>query len=83
MSPSDTLRELDHTVLSNADLSSLFAKCVKLVAERCENGSLAAPFDTVSAVTPTDVAIVTSAMLKAVNMQLFELGLWQSWQSQM
>ena len=31
--------------------------------------------------TATDAMIVASALLKAVNLQVFELGLWQSWGS--
>jgi hypothetical protein len=29
--------------------------------------------------TATDAMIVATALLKAVNVQVFELGLWQSW----
>jgi hypothetical protein len=32
-----------------------------------------------STLTATDAMIVASALLKAVNVQVFELGLWQSW----
>ena len=34
-----------------------------------------------SAVTATDVMILCGALLKAVDLQVFELGLWQSWSS--
>jgi hypothetical protein len=45
------------------------------VAER--DGALPAfPAD---AVTATDVMVTATAMLKAVNLQLFELGMWQAW----
>jgi hypothetical protein len=30
-------------------------------------------------VAATDVMIATTSMLKAVNIQLFELGMWQMW----
>jgi hypothetical protein len=30
-------------------------------------------------VAATDVMITTTSMLKAVNIQLFELGMWQMW----
>ena len=29
--------------------------------------------------TATDAMIVATALLKAVNLQVFELGLWQAW----
>ena len=51
------------------------AVLVERVAER--DGVLPAfPAD---AVTATDVMITATAMLKAVNLQLFELGMWQAW----
>jgi len=34
-----------------------------------------------SAVTATDVMVLCGALLKAVDLQVFELGLWQSWSS--
>ena len=51
----------------------------RLYAERvAENdGALAAfPAD---AVTATEVMGTVTAMLKAVNLQVFELGMWQAW----
>ena len=30
-------------------------------------------------ITATDAVVVTTAILKAVNVQLFELGMWQAW----
>jgi hypothetical protein len=30
-------------------------------------------------VTATDAVVTITAMLKAVNVQLFELGMWQAW----
>ena len=32
-----------------------------------------------SPVMDTDVMVMTSALLRAVNLQVFELGMWQSW----
>ena len=31
------------------------------------------------AANPTEVMMVTSALLKAANLAVFELGMWQSW----
>jgi hypothetical protein len=36
------------------------------------------PSDTLTA---TDAMIVATALLRAVNLQVFELGLWQAWGS--
>ena len=30
-------------------------------------------------ITATDAVVTTTAILKAVNVQLFELGMWQAW----
>jgi hypothetical protein len=32
-----------------------------------------------SQVMDTDVMVLASALLKAVNLEVFELGMWQSW----
>jgi hypothetical protein len=31
------------------------------------------------AITPTDAMIACSALLRGVNVQVFELGCWQGW----
>jgi hypothetical protein len=64
---------------SDADIQVMLAKAVKLSAERAaeRDGAFAAfPAD---AATATEVMVTVSAMLKAVNLQLFELGMWQAW----
>ena len=56
----------------------MLADAVRLYAARASERDLAAfPGDAV--VTATDVMVTVSAMLKAVNVQVFELGMWQSW----
>ena len=65
---------------SDAEIQALLAEAVRLYAERAaerETGLPAFPPDT--AITATEVMLTTSAMLKAVNLQVFELGMWQSW----
>ena len=67
------LREADVQVLLGAAVR-LYAQCA---AEREE--PLAA-FDPVTAgVNATDAMLATTAILKAVNVATFELGMWQSW----
>jgi hypothetical protein len=46
------------------------------VAER-EADLAAFPAD--AQMTATEVMVTVTAMLKAVNLQLFELGMWQTW----
>ncbi len=36
-------------------------------------------FSTTHPVTPTDVMVTASGLLKAANLAVFELGMWQSW----
>jgi hypothetical protein len=64
---------------SDADIQAGLAKAVRLYAERAteaENGLPAFPAD--APMTATEVMVTVTAMLKAVNLQVFELGMWQT-----
>ena len=65
--------------LSDADIQSLLARAVRLYAERAEQGDAPPAFANDAPVTATDVMVTVTAMLKAVNLQVFELGMWQAW----
>ena len=72
--------QIDTMKLSDADIQTMLADAVRLYAGRVAelDGPLSAfPADAV--VTATDVMVTVTAMLKAVNLQVFELGLWQAW----
>jgi hypothetical protein len=64
---------------SDADIQDMLTKAVRLYAERAaeRDGALAAFAP--DAVTATEVMVTVTAMLSAVNLQLFELGMWQAW----
>ena len=64
---------------SDADIQDMLANAVRLYAERaCErDGGL--PAFSSDAATATEVMVAVTAMLKAVNLQVFELGMWQAW----
>jgi len=65
---------------SNADIQDTLAKAVRLYAERAaETDGALAPFPADAPMTATEVVVTVSAMLKAVNLQVFELGMWQAW----
>jgi len=65
---------------SDAEIQALLAKAVRLYAERVAEREDALPaFPAGTNVTATDVMVTTTAMLKAVNLQVFELGMWQAW----
>ena len=65
--------------LSDSDIQNNLAKAIRLYAERAGERDDALPAFPPDAVTATDVMVTVSAMLKAVNLQLFELGMWQAW----
>jgi hypothetical protein len=64
---------------SDAEIQAELAKAVRLYAERAvevEGGLPAFPAD--APMTATEVMVTVTAMLKAVNLQVFELGMWQT-----
>ena len=65
---------------SDAAIQDTLARAVRLYAERAaEHDAPLAPFPPGVEVTATEVVVTVSAMLKAANLQLFELGMWQAW----
>jgi hypothetical protein len=71
--------QIDMTKVSDADLQANLAKAVRLYAQRVEEQGTLPAFPPEQSVTATEVMITVTAMLKAVNLQVFELGMWQSW----
>jgi hypothetical protein len=67
------------TGLSNEALQQVLAGAVHAYAVRIEEGAQFSPFPPRRHVTATDVMVMSTAMLKAVGLQLFELGMWQAW----
>jgi hypothetical protein len=69
--------------ISDAEIQALLARAVRLYAERvaARDAPLAA-FPPGASITATDAVVTTSAILRAVNVQLFELGMWQAWSGQ-
>lgn len=60
-------------------MQKLIAAAVRLYAIQFHAGRDIPIFGQAHGVTATDTMVVTTAMLKAVNIQLFELGMWQMW----
>jgi hypothetical protein len=74
--------EADVSRLSDEDLQQLLAVAGKELALRQEGGERLAPFaaehiDTL--ITATDAAVISSAILDALSVEVFELGLWKTW----
>jgi hypothetical protein len=65
--------------LSDIDIQDMLAKSVRLYAERSAERDGTLPAFAADAVTATEVMVTVTAMLKAVNLQVFELGMWQAW----
>jgi len=70
----DTLEQL-----SDAEIQDTLAKAVRLYAQRATERDDALPAFASDAATATEVMVTATAMLKAVNLQVFELGMWQAW----
>lgn len=66
-------------VAAEADIQRMLANAVKAYAARVEADGALAAFPADASVTATDVMVTVTAMLKAVNLQVFELGMWQAW----
>jgi hypothetical protein len=64
--------------ISDEALQSLMTAAVKLYVARLEAGPGLPPFAE-GDVTATEVAVAATGMLKAVEMEVFELGMWQVW----
>ena len=70
------LKAGDHDVLTPEALQTLMTAACRLYSAQAEAGSDMLP---VSEVTPTDIMITASGLMRAGNLAVFELGMWQSW----
>jgi hypothetical protein len=66
-------------VLTSAALQALMGAVCKTYAAQVEAGSQALPLPMRGGATATDVMVTASGLLKAANLAVFELGMWQSW----
>lgn len=64
---------------SDAEIQTMLANAVRLYAERAAERDGALPAFASDAATATEVMVTVTAMMKAVNLQVFELGMWQAW----
>jgi hypothetical protein len=60
-------------------LHALMGACCKNYATRVEAGEDLLPLAQRSTVSPTEVMVTASGLLRAANLAVFELGMWQSW----
>lgn len=73
----ELLAEDDTSRVSGEDKRRLLAAAVRLYAAGREAG--AEPVAAGDNVTATDVAVATTDLLEAADIELFELGMWQAW----
>ena len=60
-------------------LHALMGACCKNYATRVEAGEDLLPLAQRTTVSPTEVMVTASGLLRAANLAVFELGMWQSW----
>ena len=65
--------------MSNDSLQKLMAAAVKIYSAKREAGDSFPPLVAAGRVTPTDIMVTSSQLLRSGNLQVFELGMWQSW----
>jgi hypothetical protein len=65
---------------SDAEIQNMLAQAVRSYAERAAEKDAVLPvFPADAQMTATEVMVTVTAMLRAVNLQVFELGIWQAW----
>src|SRR5450432_4019371 len=66
-------------MLTPQALQALMAAACKAYAAQIEAGNPVAALAQRTTVTPTEVMVTASGLLRATNLAVFELGMWQSW----
>ena len=65
--------------LPDETLRHLMTALVKVYAAKFDEGQRPVLLDAESDVSATAILVTTSALMKASNLEIFELGMWQSW----
>ena len=65
--------------LSTEALQDLMAALCRNYSAQVEAGNQILPLRGRTSVTSTDIMTTASGLLKAANLAVFELGMWQSW----
>jgi hypothetical protein len=64
--------------LSPETVQTLLAALCRTYSAQVDAGANFLPVPSQSAVTPTDVMVTASGLLRSANLAVFELGMWQS-----
>ena len=60
-------------------MQALMGALCRVYAAQVENGAKFTPIADGQVVSPTGVMVTASGLLRAANLAVFELGMWQSW----
>jgi hypothetical protein len=65
--------------ISEEAMQTLMGTLCRIYAAQVENGAKYTPIAEGQIVSPTGVMVTASGLLRAANLAVFELGMWQSW----
>lgn len=65
--------------ISEEAMQKLMTALCRVYTAQVENGAQYTPIPVGQVVSPTGVMVTASGLLKAANLAVFELGMWQSW----
>jgi hypothetical protein len=65
--------------ISEEAIQTLMGALCRVYAAQVENGAKYTPIAEGQVVSPTGVMVTASGLLRAANLAVFELGMWQSW----
>jgi hypothetical protein len=65
--------------LSVKAMQALMGTLCRVYSAQVESGATFTPIPEGQAVSPTGVMLTASGLLRAANLAVFELGMWQSW----
>lgn len=66
-------------VLSEEAIQTLMAALCRVYTAQMETGANYTPIPVGQVVNPTGVMVTASGLLRAANLAVFELGMWQNW----
>jgi len=65
--------------ISEEAMQALMGALCRVYSAQVENGAKYTPIAEGQVVSPTGVMVTASGLLRAANLAVFELGMWQSW----
>jgi hypothetical protein len=65
--------------ISEEAMQTLMGTLCRVYSAQIENGAKYTPIAEGQIVSPTGVMVTASGLLRAANLAVFELGMWQSW----